>query len=100
MPPSDRLDVLNTEDIANDFLLQNEVSQQHVMRRVPQDMTYPKHSLFSLSLALTPCILLPSVLQRPVNIQAALQPRAQRLLNANMHAHARNATHNLLMHLI
>lgn len=52
VPPPNWLNMLDTQHISNDTLIQDQMSQHHVVRRVTQHMTDPKNRLFALHLTI------------------------------------------------
>ena len=47
VPPADRFSVFNRQDVAYDLLLAHQVAQEHVVRRIPEDMAYCKYAFWS-----------------------------------------------------
>lgn len=117
VPPPNRLNMLNTENISDDSLIQHQMPKHHVMRRIPQHMAYTKNRFlaFHISVRCSVCALLVELClaglsQRLENIDATPQTlnedvsttshshfmqfthRTQRLLTTNMHSQPRNTT--------
>lgn len=47
MPPPDWFNMLDGQYIANDLLLAHQIAQEHVMRRVSEDVAYGKYGFGS-----------------------------------------------------
>jgi hypothetical protein len=47
MPPPDWFNMLDGQYIANDLLLAHQMAQEHVVRRVSEDMAYSEYGLGS-----------------------------------------------------
>ena len=47
MPPADGLNMLDGQYIANGLLLAHQMAQEHIVRRISEDMAYGENGLWS-----------------------------------------------------
>lgn len=93
MPPADRLGVLNAQDVAHHLVLSHKLSEEHIVRRVPQDMANTEHSFL-------PPRSLVSSKHRLIYLDTVIKSRGQWLLAHDVQSQRRQAFDNLAVHLV